>query len=94
MIQSRNAADINADFREIWHRIHVEAGVNGADIECRRSQIRMRRDVELKCFQSGEHARGFIGSVDAEMWHRSMGGDALEDQAQPERALVSDQRCI
>src|SRR3954470_19992352 len=86
MIQSGNAADINADFGEVWYRIHVEAGVNGADIQCRRSQISMRRDVELKCFQSGEHARGFIGGVDTEVRHRSMGGDALEGQAQPERA--------
>src|SRR5687768_328581 len=91
MIQSWNAADIDADFREIGHGIHIEAGVNGADVEGRRSQVRMRRHVELKCFQGREYPRGLIGGVDAEMRHRSMGGDALQGQAEPERALVSDQ---
>src|SRR4051812_29336848 len=94
MMQSWNAADIDADLRQIGHGIHVEAGVNGADVERRRSQMRMRRHVELKCLQSREDTRGLVGSIDAEMRHRSMGGDALYRQAEPERALVADQCCI
>jgi hypothetical protein len=32
MIQSRNTADVDADFRKIRHRIDVQAGVDGADV--------------------------------------------------------------
>src|SRR5436853_7753686 len=92
MIQSGNAADIDADFGEVWYRIHVEAGVNGADIECRRSQISMRRDAELKCFHTGEHARGFIGGVDTEMRQRAMGGDPLKGKSEPAPAVGPDRR--
>ena len=81
MIESWNAADVDTNFRTIGHGINIKTGVKGADIERRRSQIRMWRYVELKSFQSREHACGFISGVDAEMGHRSMSGDALEGQA-------------
>jgi hypothetical protein len=91
MIQPGNAADIDADFSKIRHRIYIQAGADRADVQGRSAQIGMRRDVELENLQRCEHARRLVGGIDAEMRHRSMRGDALQRQAKPERALVSDQ---
>src|SRR3954449_13006652 len=91
VIQPWNAADIDADFSEIGHGIYIQAGANSADVEGRRSQIGMRRHVELECFQSRQYAGGFIRGVDAEMRHRSMSSDALQRQAEPQSSLVPDQ---
>src|SRR4051812_19612280 len=91
MIEPWNAADIDADFGEIRHRVYIKPGANSADVESRRSQVRVWRDIEVKGFQRRQYTRGFVGCIHAEMRHRSVSGDALEGQPKPKGAFVSDQ---
>ena len=44
MIQTRNAADIDADFGEIGHGIYIEAGANRAATERKAGRRHARRD--------------------------------------------------
>src|SRR4051812_45375328 len=91
VIEPRNAPDIDPDFSEIGYRIHIKPGPNSADVEGRGSEIAVGRYVELERFQHRECAGGLERRVDPKMRHRSMSGDSLERQAEPEGALVADQ---
>jgi hypothetical protein len=86
-----DAADVEAEFGGVGHRIDVHAAGDGADVQRRCTHQRVRGGLELEAFERQDGARDLEGGVVTAFGHRAMGSLARGPGRHPERALVAEQ---
>ena len=80
--------------RLVRHRVHVEPAADGADVQGRSPEQRVRRRRRTDVPPARHRARRAVDGVHASLGHRPVRRDSAGPRREPERALVAHQRLV